>query len=205
MKLYYSRGACSLAVRIVAHELNVSVDFESVDLKTKKTESGKDFLTINPKGAVPTLVVDNEVLTENVAIMQFLAEKQKSQTVLPPAGHFSRYRVLEWLSFVSSDVHKSFGALFNADVPADLKNSLFIPLLKKRFNFVEKAMENNTYLTGENFTLPDAYFFVMIFWLHHFKINVSEWPNISRYFNELKARKSVQKALAEEGFEKVLG
>ncbi|MDX1900818.1 MAG: glutathione transferase GstA [Gammaproteobacteria bacterium] len=205
MKLYYSRGACSLGVRIIIHELNLSVDFEAVDLKTKKTETGKDFLTINPKGAVPTLVTDNEVLTENAAILQFLAESQKAQTLLPPTGHFTRYRVLEWLSFVSSDVHKSFGPLFNADVPADLKTSIFIPLLKKRLNFVEKSLEQKDFLAGDTFTLPDAYFFVMLFWLHHFKIDVAEWPNLSHYFQTLKNRKAIQQALKEEGFEKVMG
>src|SRR5688572_12009519 len=113
MKLYYSKGACSLAVRIILHEIGAACEFEAVDLATKKTETGMDFLKINPKGAVPTLILDDKaILTENAVIQQYLAEKYHATQLLPPLGDMKRYRVLEWLNFISTDLHKSCGPLF---------------------------------------------------------------------------------------------
>ena len=138
MKLYYSRGACSLTVRIIINELAIPCDYEAVNLKTKKTENDEDYFKINPKGAVPALELANqEILTENAAILQYLADEFKATSLLPPMGNFKRYRVLEWLSFVSSDVHKLFGPLFNPLVSQESKDDIFIPALKKKFKFVD--------------------------------------------------------------------
>jgi len=200
MNLYYSRGACSLAVRIVIHEIGLPCDFESVDLKTKKTEKGEDFLKINPKGAVPVLIVEenNAVLTENAVIQQYLADKHHAIQLLSPIGDFKRYRILEWLNYVSTELHKNCSALFNPAINEELKNTLFKPILKNKINFVDHALGNNTYLCGDDFTLPDAYLFVILLWLKNFNMKLDQWDNISRYFENLKTRPSVQKSLAEE-------
>lgn len=200
MKLYYSKGACSLAPRIVINELNIPCEFEAVNIKTKKTETEEDFLKISSKGAVPVLKLDNnEILTENTAILQFLADKNEAFHLLPKVNNFARYRVLEWLSFISSDLHKTFGPLFKPKLP-DTTREQFIELLKHKFSFVNDKLKNSSYLVDDNFTIADAYFFVMIFWLKHFNLEVSNWPNIAQYFLKLKERPSVLLALQDEGF-----
>jgi len=200
MKLYYSKGACSLAVRIVIHELGLPSEYESVNLKTKVTESGANFLEINPKGAVPTLVTDNKtVMTENAVIQQYLAETNKNHTLLPPVGDPKRYKVLEWLNFISTDIHKGFGAFFNPAISDELKASLFLPMLKRKFAIANQALANQNFLMGDTFTLPDSYLFVMILWTFGMKIDIQEFPNLIRYFEALKKRPSVAASLAEEG------
>jgi len=200
MKLYYSKGACSLAVRIVIHELELKAEFESVDLKTKQTEKGDDFFKINPKGAVPALCLDDhQLLTENAVIQQYLADKHQAHHLLPAIGDFNRYRVLEWLNFVSTDLHKGCGPLFNANVPQEIKDTVFKPALKKKLDVVEQQLDNKDYLLGKNFTLPDAYLFVVMRWLNHLGLDMKIWPNMSRYFAALKERKSIKQALQEEG------
>jgi glutathione S-transferase len=198
MKLYYSPGACSLAVRIVINELNISCDYERVDLRTKKTESGVDFLDINLKGSVPTLLLDNgDVLTENGVIQQYLADQHPSP-LLPNKDDFRHYRVLEWLNFVTTDLHKGFGPIFSGDVPQTLKESVFIPDLKKKFAYVDEHLANNTFLTGNEFSLADGYIFVLLTWFKSLKVDIAIWPNIFRFFNAVKTRPAVQKSLEEE-------
>lgn len=199
MKLYFSPGACSMSVRILLHEIGKDVEYIPVDLKTKKTANGDDFKKINPKGAVPVLVTDkNEVLTENTAIHQYLADTNKATTLLPPVGDIARYRVLELSSYLCSDVHKSFGALFSKDIPDDLKNKIFIPLLKMKLDYLNTVLQNKKFLTNEQFTIADAYLFVMLTWIKHFHIELDQWPALASYFLELKKRKSIQQALEEE-------
>ncbi len=200
MKLYYSPGACSLSVHILICETKLNVELEAVDLKTKQTASGEDFKNINPKGAVPTLITDkNEVLTENTAIQQYIAEMAHATELLPLEGDFSRYKVLEWLSYISSDVHKSSSPLFNPKMSDEMKQTIFIPQLKAKFMFVEKHLEGRKFLVNDAFTLPDAYLFVMLMWLPKFNIDVKEWPNLAVYFAKLKERESIKTALKEEG------
>lgn len=200
MKLYFSKGACSLVVRIIIHEIGLTADYEEVDLKTKKTKNGDDFLKINPKGAVPTLMTDkNQILTENSVIQQFLADTNHATQLLPPMGDFNRYRVLELLNFISTDIHKGFGPLFNPKIPAQVKEEIAIPNLISKFNFLDSYLQQKKYLMGDTFTLPDAYLFVMLYWLSHFKMDMATWSNLSSYFNELKNRKSIQQAMTEEG------
>lgn len=199
MKLYYSKKACSFAVRTLIHELNVPCDFEAVDLKTKKTEHGKDFLKINPKGYVPVLITSkNEVITENVVIQQYLADMYKAHQLLPPVGDLKRYRVLEWLNYISSDVHKSCSPLFNAQVPDQSKTDILKPILINRLQFLNQALIKGPFLLEEQYTLPDTYLFVILMWLKRFDIKVTDFPNLNRYFIELHKRPPVIKALKEE-------
>ena len=200
MKLFYAKGACSLVVRIVINELGLKSGYESVDLKTKQMESGKDFLEINSKGAVPTLQLDDgAILTENAVILQYLADTAKAQKLLPPLGDFNRYRVLELVNYITTEVHKSFGNLFNPKVPEDLKNSLFKPLIKSKFKFLNQLLQNNKFLSGDHFTLPDAYLFVMLRWADSCQIDLTEYTHLNSYKTELKNRESIQRSLEEEG------
>ena len=196
--MYYSKGACSLAIRITIHEIGVACEFESVNLQTKQTETGADFLKINPKGSVPVLLDNKELLTENTALQQYLSETHKS-SLLPSMGDFNRYRVLEWLSFVSTDLHKGCGPLFNAKLPDAIKDEFFKPVLKNKINLLEQHFKNNKYLLDTLFTCADSYLFVVLSWLAHFNMPLSEWPNVERYFADVKKRPAVQKALQEEG------
>ncbi len=201
MKLFYSKGACSLVVRIVINEIGLKSEFESVDLKTKQTESDQDFFQINPKGSVPTLQLDNGVvLTENAVILQYLADTAKAHSLLPAVGNFERYRVLEWVNYITTEVHKSFGGLFNPTVSDEVKNTVFIPLIKSKFKYINQSLEHTKYLAGDHFTLPDAYLFVMMRWAESCKIDLSTYPKLISYQMQLKDRLSIQKSLKEEGF-----
>jgi glutathione S-transferase len=198
MKLYYSKGACSLAVRILINELGIDCEYESVDLKTKKTENGVDFLKINPKGAVPVLDINGQILTENAAIQQYLADREHATSLLPPVNEFPRYQVIEWLNFVSTDLHKGCGPLFNPNLSQEIKEQIFIPAIKQKLAFVDQHLGKNKYLLGNNYTLPDAYLFVILTWMSHFKIDVTQWVHLSHYFSELHQRKAIKKSLQQE-------
>ncbi len=201
MKLYYTNGACSLVVRIIINEIGTASDFEKVDLRTKKTEKNADFLVINPKGSVPALEIDDqEILTENAVILQYLADNYKAVNLLPPLGDFRRYRVLEMLNFITTELHKSFTLLFNPLIPQEEKNSVIIPLIKKKFSYLDqKLQKTGPYLLGEKMSLPDPYLFVMLLWAHNFQISFSEFLALSRFFEDMKVKKSVKKSLDEEG------
>ncbi|CCD30168.1 Glutathione S-transferase [Candidatus Glomeribacter gigasporarum BEG34] len=200
MKLYYSKGACSLAVRILLHEIGVRCEFESVNLKTKQTETGQDFLTINPKGSVPALLLDNqEVLTENAVIQQYLADTYKATGLLPPAPDFRRYRILEWLNFIAADLHKGCGPLMKPALPEEIKENVLRPVLNQKLRYLSQHLGQMAYLCGDPFTLADAYLFVILSWFPALKEKWTDWPVLSKYFSALKARPAIQKALAEEG------
>jgi glutathione S-transferase len=202
MKLCYSKGACSLGVRIILNELELPCDFISVNLKDKKTEYGDDYFAIAPKGAVPALETDNqEILTENAAIYQYLADMNHADTLLPAVREMARYRVLEWLNYIATDVHKSFGPFFNAKVPDELKTEIFLPILIKKFEFINKSLEGKQFLLGNEFTLPDAYLFVMLYWAYGKKFDLSDCVQLKRYYDELKKRKSIQQSLLQEQLE----
>lgn len=199
MKLYYTQGACSLVCRITINELNLPCEFESVDLRSKKTESGKDFLTVNPKGYIPVLKLDDgHILTENAVILQYLADTHKATNLLPAIGKFERYQVLEWLNFCTTEMHKGIGVMFNPAITQSMKEEIFIPAVKKKLDFLNKHLEHSTWLCGDHFMLPDAYMFVMLFWLGHFKVDVKNWPHLSRYFDDLNKRPSIQKSIKQE-------
>ena len=200
MKLYYTKGACSLVVRVVINELNLDAQYESVDLKTKKTETGQDFLDINPKGAVPALEISpGKILTENAVILQYLADHSNAVELLPNLNDFNRYRVLEWLNYITTELHKGIGILFNPLITPELRQQIFIPLIKSKLSFVNNHLQNHQYLMGDHFTLPDAYLFVMLLWTSYFKMDLSEWSQLPRYFKELNNRQSIKNALKQEG------
>lgn len=199
MKLYFKRGSCSLTIRILIHELNIPCDYESVDLQTKTTESGTDYFTINSKGSVPALVLDNkEILTENAVILQYLADTYKATSLLPAIGDINRYRVLEGLNFCCTDIHGGCGPFFNPNISDELKQEVFFPNLKRKVAIIEKQLASHAYLTGDQFTLADIYLFVAFTWFPHMGIELSEWPHVAKYFSALKNRKAIQQALQEE-------
>lgn len=201
MKLYYSKGACSLAIRIVIHYLGINCEYEAVDLKWKKTEHGQDFLTINQKGSVPVLVLDNsEVLTENLVIQVYLAEHYKNTQLLPEVGNMKRYRVLEWLNFISTDLHKGCGPLFLPNLSEDIKESVFRPALKKKLQYVNELLNGKPFLLGNNFTLPDSYLFVILTWMPHLGIDYQDCENLVRYFQELQQFPAIKEAVKEEKY-----
>lgn len=200
MKLYYSKGACSLAIRILINELKLKAEFEAVDLKTHKTETGLDYYKINPKGSVPVIRIDNQlILTENAIIHVYLADQNKATQLLPAIGDFNRYRTLEWLNFVTTELHKGFSPLFNPIIPEEVKDQVFRPNLKKKFSLINNHLEHNANLMGPTYSLPDGYLFVMLFWATKHKLDLNEYANLMRYYNTLKIRPSIQQSLNEEG------
>lgn len=202
MKLYYSKGACSLAPRIIINELGLSCEYISVDLKakTKKTETGVDFLTINPKGGVPVLVTDSqETLTENAVILQYLANHYQATELLPALDNFKHYRALEWLNYIATELHKGAAPFFHKEYPADLKNKVIIPALKSKFAYIDKHLARNQFLCGDQFTLPDAYLFVILNWMPMFKIDLQNLEHLTQYGDNLRRRASIQQSLQDEG------
>ena len=156
MKLYYSPGACSLSSHIVLNEGGFSFETEKVDLATKKTESGGDYTAINPNGYVPALVLeDGEVLTEGAAIIQYLADRVPEKKLTPPADTMERYRLQEWLNFISTELHKAFAPLFNPNAPEEWKTQMK-DLLARRFDYVSKKLDGKQYLMGDTFTSADG-------------------------------------------------
>lgn len=199
MKFYYHRSACSLAVRIILNELNREYDAIEVDLKSKTTSDGVDFLMINPKGSVPAIQLDSgEVLTENQVILQYLADTSKNQQLLAPVEDLTRYHTLEWLNFVATEMHKSIGALFKPELNLETKNNLFLPLIDSKLNFLNDHFKQNTYLMGASFTLPDAYLFVILRWTYHLNIDLTPFPSIVKFMQHIQERSSVVDALQQE-------
>jgi glutathione S-transferase len=198
MKLYFSPGACSLSPHIVLHELGLPFDLIKVDMGTKKTSDGADFTAINPKGYVPTLETDDgRVLTEGPAIVQYLADLKSDAKLAPANGTFERYRLQEWLNFISTEIHKSFSPLFNQAIPAAVKE-IYIDKLKQRFALVEATLSQQDFLMGSQFTVADAYLFTVSRWSHAFKIDLNQWPGIAKFFARVKARPAVKAALDAE-------
>ncbi len=199
MKLYYANSVCSLAIRITIHELSIKCDYESVNLKAKQTETGCDFLKINPKGSVPVLLLDDHAyLTENAVILQYLIDTYNANNLLPPLGDFKRYRVLEWLNFVSTDLHRYCAPLFWSKIPKETKENLFAPIFYAKLLIAEQQLKENKFLMGDQFTIGDCYLFVIIVWMKKLKIDMRSWPNLSRYFFEMRQRNSVRLSLEEE-------
>ena len=199
MKLYYSPGACSQAAHIVLHETGFSHDSVAVDLRTKTFGDGSDYLRINPKGAVPALELENgEVLTENAVILQYLGDRSGSSDLLPPLGDFRRYRVLEWLNFVATELHKGFGPLWNPGAAPEWKQATR-DLLAKKFDYVEQQLGDGPYLTGNRFTIADAYLFVMLGWTAMHGIDRARWPGLTAFVERTKQRPSARQVLEFEG------
>jgi glutathione S-transferase len=199
MKLYYSPGACSFSPHVVLHESGLSFGIEKVDLKTKKTETGADYDAINPKSYVPALVMDNgELLTEGPAIVQYVADLVPDRKLAPPAGTLERYRLQEWLNYISSEIHKGFGPFFNLKATEDLKVATRERLIR-RFGFAASALEGKDYLMGGTFTVADAYLFIMLRWTRSFGMDLSQWLVLREYYGRIAARPAVAAALKAEG------
>lgn len=200
MKLYYKAGACSLAVRILLQELHLPCDYVAVDLTTKKTADGSDFFAINPKGSVPVLELDTGLfLTENAAIQQYLADTHHAEHLLPAVNDIKRYQVLEWLNFVSTELHKSCGPFFNPLFTAEIKQDILTPLLKTKLDFLNKHLEKHSFLALNHYTIADIYCFVVLTWMKYIHISLDDWPAIADYYKHTMKREAVQKALSQEG------
>jgi glutathione S-transferase len=199
MKLYYAPAACSLSPHIVAREAGVPIALERVDNKAKKTETGADYWQVNPKGQVPALQLDDgEILTEGPAIVQYLADKAPNAKLIPPAGSKERYRVLEWLNFITSEIHKSFTPLFKPNTP-DAYKPIAKENLANRFALVDKHLAGKQYLMGDQFSVADAYLFTVLRWSSLHQIDLKQYPNISAFMDRVAARPKVKEAMQAEG------
>ena len=200
LKLYYSPGACSLSPHIALRELGIPFDLEKVDLREKKTASGADYRTINPKGYVPALALDDgRVLTEGVAIIQYLADLAPELHLAPPSGTFERVRFWEWLNFIATELHKGVSPLYRPQATEDLKQFLR-ERVAQRLAFMGHHLEKNTFLMGERFTVADGYaYYTLRTWTGFLK---GELPTQSlvAYFARIGERPSVKAALTAEGF-----
>jgi len=198
MILYYSPGACSQAPHILLHEIGLDHDAKRVDLKAKTLEDGSDYLKVNPKGAVPALELESgEVLTENAVILQYLGDRASWPEVLPPAGDFRRYRVLELVNFITTELHKRFGFLFNQNATDEFKQFVTGDL-KKKLDYIDKRLGAGPFLMGGDLTLPDAYLFVITGWAEKM-IGLDQWPNLSAFRERMLQRPSVRHVLRFEG------
>jgi glutathione S-transferase len=199
MKLYNSPGACSLSPHIVLLEAGLPFTLEKVDFKTKKTATGADFLTINSKGSVPALQLDDgRVLTEGPAIVQYLADQKPDSGLAPRAGTFERYQLMEILNFITSELHKTYSPLFNPKISADWKASVLLNLNKK-LAWVAGYLGNKSYLMGNTFTVADAYLFAVLRWSAHVGVDLTPWPQLTAYQSRVAQRPKVEQALKEEG------
>ena len=197
MKLYYSPGACSQAAHILLHETGLPHDSEVVDIRSKRPASGADYLTINPKGAGPALMIGDEVLTENGAVLQYIGDKGGNDTLLPGSG-MERYRVIEMLAYLGSDVHKSFGPLFNPASSDDAKQAAR-DMVGKKFDFLENALDGRDYLTGPSMTVADPYLFAMLGWTGMHGLDLARWPRLTAFRKRMEERPTVQTVLRAEG------
>jgi glutathione S-transferase len=200
MKLYYAPAACSLAPHIAAREAGLDLALEKVDLKAKKTESGRDYFSVNPKGAVPALEIEGgEVLTENGIVLQYLADKAP-QSGLVVSNGMARWRFLELVNFIATELHKGFGPLFDPRTSATARE-IVVENLSKRFDILDRELGNKPYLTGETFTIADAYAYAVLNWTKIHKIDMSRWPRLMAFLDRIAARPAVHRARAEEGLE----
>jgi glutathione S-transferase len=201
VKLYYSPGSCSLSPHIVSREAGINLDLEQVDNREKRTKSGKDFWSINPKGQLPVLELDDgQRLTEGPVIVQYLADQKPACNLVPAPGTIDRYRVQEWLNFTTSELHKSFGPIFRPTTPDEYKKILK-ENLGKRFAWLDKQLAGKQYLMGDKFTIADAYMFAVLRWSPRVDIDLGKWPNVKAYVDRLAARPKVQEALKAEGLQ----
>lgn len=199
MKLYYLAGACSLASYIALTEAGLKFEAAAIDRKSRKTADGEELNRLNPKGYVPILRLDNgEILTENVAVLQYIADRNPTSKLAPAAGTLERYRLMEWLSFINSEVHKNFGPLFHPSLGEEVKKYAR-DNLDKRLGWLDGALGSKNFLMGETFTVADAYLFVVLSWTKHLHMDLGQWPNLKRLHDRVAARPSVVAALKGEG------
>lgn len=199
MKLYYAPGACSLTSHIVLCELGLPYALDRVDLRTKLTSDGRDFRQINPLGYIPALELNNgQVLTEGAAILFYLADLVPSSGLVAPAGELERYRTLSWVNFIVSELHKNFSPLFAKDTPEEYRAKV-AERLTGRLQHVEQYLAQHSFLGGEQFTVADAYLFVVLGWAPKVGIDLAPFPALQAFRAGLLSRPSIQKAMQEEG------
>jgi glutathione S-transferase len=199
VKLYYSNGACSLSPHIVLRESGLPFELVRASTKTHALDDGTDYYTINPKGSVPLLELDNgERLTEGPAIVQYIADQAPSSNLAPANGTLARYRVQEWLNFITSELHKGYSPLFRPNTP-DAYKPIAMDTLKKKYAYVDSKLEGKQYLMGEQFSVPDAYLFTVTNWAGRVGLDLSEFKNVSAFMARMLVRPSVQAAMKAEG------
>ena len=199
MKLYFSPGACSLSPHISLREAGLPFELEQVDLRSKEIKSGGDFRKVNAKGMVPVLELDNgDRLTEGPAIVQYVADRNPASGLAPAAGTIERYHLMEWLNFVTSELHKNFTPLFKPNTPEDYKK-IARDTLAERYAFLDGKLAGGQYLMGDRFTVADAYAFTITNWTRIQKIDLAPWPNVAGYMERVRARPKVQEAMKAEG------
>jgi glutathione S-transferase len=199
MKLFYSPGACSLAPHIVLREVGQLFTLVKVDLGKHQTAAGEDYLAINPRGSVPLLELDDgSRITEGPVIAQFVADKNQATTLMPPAGTMARYRVMEWQNYITSELHKGFSPLFNAELDANAKQVLSTVVFNK-LRWVDSQLAGQSYLTGTTFTAADAYLFVVLGWTKYVGMDISSLSHVQRYVAMVLQRPAVREAMKAEG------
>ena len=199
MKLYYSPGACSLSPHIALLEAGLPYDLVKVDLRAKKLENGDDYLKVNPKGQVPALALDSgELVTEGPVIVQMIADKAAAKNLAPARDSAERYKLLEWLNFVGTELHKNFGPMFSPILSDDAK-AFFKDRVMGKFKYLDGVLAGHDYLMGKQFTVADGYLFTMLCWADRMKFDLSALPNLLAYKARVAARPMVQEALTKEG------
>jgi glutathione S-transferase len=199
MKLYYSPASCSLASQIALHEAGISHDIEKVDLKSHTTAGGADFYAINPKGYVPALELDDgSLLTEGTAILQYVADRAPDAALAPKPGTPERVRLVEWLGYVNSEVHKTMGGLFDGQMPAEYKE-VQKQRIAKKLDWLNGLLAAKPYLMGAQYSIADAYLFVVLNWGQWVGVDIGNWPNLKAFMERVSARPAVVAALKAAG------
>ena len=198
MKLYYAPGACSLSPHIVLEESGLPFELEKVDLQTKETASGHDFYLVNTKGSVPALELDDgQVLTEGAAIVQYLGDQVPEKELIPLPKTMERYRVMEWLNFIATELQKSFTPIFNPAYTSCREEAK--KTLLRQFDFVDRRLTGKSYVKGERFTVVDAYLFTISTWIEAAELSVDQWKALSAYRKRISERPAVCRAMMAEG------
>ena len=199
MKLYYAPAACSQAPHIAAREAALPIELAKVEFPSKRTSDGEDLYAVNPKGAVPALKLDDgNVLTENAVILQYLADQARGSELALPAGGIERYRLLEWLNYIATELHKGFGPLWNPATPDAYKEATR-EALGKKFDYLQEAIGEGPYILGDRFSIVDAYAFAVLNWTRVHAIDIARWPGLAAYLGRVAARPAVQETLRAEG------
>jgi glutathione S-transferase len=199
MKLYYSPGACSLSPHIALLEAGLPYELVRVDVRAKKLENGDDYWTVNPKGQVPALgLPGGDVVTEGPVIVQMIADQASGRTLAPAPGTSERYRLQEWLNFITTELHKNFSPLFQPAFSDEVKG-FFRDRLMGKFKYIDGQLAGRDYLMGQDFTVADGYLFTMLVWADRMKFDLSALPNLVSYKARIAARPKVQEALTKEG------
>lgn len=199
MKLYYLPGACSLSPHIVVNEAGIAITLDKVDRATKVTASGENYMQVSPKGYVPALRLDDgEVLTEGAVIVQYLADLKPESGLAPPHGTLARYRLQEILTYINSELHKSYSPLFNPATPDETRAER-TAYLKRRYAYIEGILGKQSYLLGEHFTVADAYLFTVTQWATRVGLDLDQFPALAQYQRRIAERPAVQDAMRAEG------